>query len=142
MTATLTPTAGELDLVSMYLNPPVSRAHGIALRLSPEVQGTRKGQLLLDPNHCGLDVWGDRDKCTRMAIHVMEVQTTRMRTYDETGRGRVLHRVSSPELHDEQLSLIEYPAAGLWYLVDERDGNEPQIVPLFAAALLGATRAE
>lgn len=142
MTVPPTPRPRELELVSMYLNPPVGRAHGIALRLGPEDGGTRKGQLLLDPNHCGLDGWGDRTGCTKMAIHVLEVRTTHMRTLDQTGRERVFHRVSSPELHDEQLNLIEYPAAGLWYLVDEREGNEPRVVPLFPAALFGAARVE
>lgn len=142
MTAPPTPHGDELDLVSMYLNPPVGRAHGISLRLGPpDEEGTRKGQLLLDPNHCGLDGWGDRTGCTRMAIHVLEVRTTHMRTYDKTGHQRVHHSVSSPELHDEQLNLIEYPAAGLWYLVDEREGNEPRVVPLFAAALFRAEAA-
>jgi len=141
MTAAPTPHDDELELVSMYLNPPVGRAHGIALRLGRDDGGTRKGQLLLDPNHCGLDGWGDRTGCTKMAIHVLEVQTTHMRTYDQTGRHRVHHSISHPELHDEQLSLIEYPAAGLWYLVDEREGNEPQVVPLFPAALFRAAAA-
>jgi predicted metalloprotease len=142
MTAPHDSTGDELDLVSMYLNPPVSRAHGMALRLGPEKGGNRKGVLALDPNHCGLDAWGDRTGCTKMAIHALEVETTRMRTYDEAGLGRVLHRVSSRELHDEKLSLIEHPAAGLWYLVDERENDEPRIVPLFSAAVLRAAPAK
>ncbi len=142
MTAPPTDEGYDLDLVSMYLNPPVSRAHGMALRLGPEEGGSRKGLLLIDPNHCGLDGWGDRTGCTKMAIHAVPVQTTRMRTYDPTGRHRVLRRVSSPELHDETLSLIEYPAARLWYLVDERDNDEPRIVPLFDAAWFRVTKAE
>lgn len=138
MTAPQAPKHDELELVSMYLNPPVGSAHGLTLRLGPEHQGSRKGALWLDPNHCGLDAWGDRAGCTKIAIRSMEVTTTRMKLRDPAGHHRWLHRVSGPDFDREQVSLIEYPAAGLWYLVYERKENGTWVVPLFPAKLFEA----
>lgn len=138
MTAPQAPKHDELELVSMYLNPPVGNAHGITLRLGPEHQSSRKGALWLDPNHCGLDAWGDRAGCTKIAIRSMEITTTRMKLRDPAGHHRWLHRVSGPDFDREQVSLIEYPAAGLWYLVYERKENGTWVVPLFPAKLFEA----
>lgn len=131
----------ELSLVSMYLDSPVAGAHGISLRLGPLVDGHRKGGLSLDPNHCGLNRWGDRTGCTKMAIRTIEVVATPMRTLDPAGHHRMLYRVASSDLDREQATLIEYPAAGLWYLVYERRENGTSVVPLFPAKLFEANPA-
>jgi hypothetical protein len=125
----------ELELVSMYLELPLARVHGLALRLGPEIQGIRKGILTVDPNTCGLDGWGDRAGCTRIALREIAFTATRMTTTDPSGRGRVLHRVESPEFADESANLIEYRDAGLWYAVYEQEKGGTLVIPLFAARL-------
>lgn len=128
----------ELDLVSMYLHSPVGRAHGIAVRLGPERDGTREGVLALDPNHCGIDAWGDRTWCTRIAIRTVDVTATRTSTQDPAGHRRVLHRLASAGFENESLSLIEYPQAGLWYLLYEQTEGGAWVVPLFPAGIFEA----
>jgi hypothetical protein len=130
------PSDDSLDLASMYQGSPAGRAHSVALRLSAESGGSRKGTLLLDPNICTLDEWGDRGGCTKMAIRQLEVTTTRMRTLDPTGHRRVLHRVHSDGFERESANLIEYAAAGLWTLVYTHQGDGHWAVPLFDAKLL------
>lgn len=125
----------RLDLVSMYLNTTLPRAHGIRLQLGPEHAGTRKGTMMLDPNTCGLDAWGDRTWCTKIAVRGFDVTSTRMRIYDEAGHQRVLHRLASAEFDVETVSLIEYPRAGLWYLVYSVKETGTAVIPLFAAEL-------
>lgn len=125
----------QLDLVSMYLNTSLPRAHGIRLSLGREHKGTRKGTMVLDPNTCGVDAWGDRTWCTKMAVRPFEVTSTRMRTHDEAGHQRVLHQLASPEFDVETVSLIEYPRAGLWYLVYSVKETGTSVIPLFAAEL-------
>ena len=106
----------------MYLSPPVMHAHGIILRF--------------DPNWCSIDAWGDRKGCTRMAGREVHVDITRMRTYDEAGHRRVMHQVHSPSLEHEEVNLIEFPDAHLWYLVHHRKEAEAFVVPLFPAELM------
>jgi hypothetical protein len=141
MTVQSDPNGDELELVSMYLNPAAGRPHGISLRLGPEQGGSRKGMLWFDPNHCGLNAWGDRTGCTKMGSHPLPIETIRMRTLDPAGHGRVLHRIASAAFDREQANLIQYPAAGLWYLVYERQENGTWVIPLFAAALFRANPA-
>ena len=125
----------QLDLVSMYLNTSLPRAHGIRLRLGPDHRGTRKGTMVLDPNTCGLDLWGDRTWCTKRAARPFEVTSTRMRTHDDAGHQRVFHSLASPEFDVETVNLIEYPRAGLWYLVYTVKETGTSVIPLFAAEL-------
>jgi hypothetical protein len=123
----------DLTLSSFHLFAPVEGAHLITLNLGPEQDGQRKGTLRLDRNTCQINEWGDRTICTRMAALPIEVVATRSRALDPGGHKRVLYGLSSEQ--SEQGSLIEYPRAGLWYLVRPQKEGPTQIVPLFPAEL-------
>lgn len=120
-----------LALASLYLASPVAGAHSITMNLGPEVRGTRKGTVGIDPNRCALDDWGDRVGCTKMAIRVIDVKTTRMRTLDPLGQKRVLHSVHSDMFERAEVNLIEYEDIGLWYLVYSEEDDGRGVVPLF-----------
>jgi len=120
----------ELELASPYL--PLERMHGISLRLQPEVQGTREGVLVVDPNTCQIDAWGDRGGCTRIALQTISIRATRQRTADPKGQGRVLWGVHGAELQAQAVHLVQDPA-GPWMLVLERVRAETAVIPLFGA---------
>jgi hypothetical protein len=127
--------ARTLDLVSMYLSQPVLRAHEISLQLTEVTQGTMKGTIRLDPNRCSVDVWGDRGGCTRMAPQTYPVEAVAMRMRDPQGHHRTYWKPELAELSGMRVSLIEYPAAGLWYLSIAPDDDSSVVVPLFDAKL-------
>lgn len=137
------PVSGsELQLVSMYLQPTTGRTHGIVLRLgAADPHGVRKGTLTYDPNTCSLDLWGDRAGCTKMAGLPIDVEVQAVRLADPAGHGRTLHQVTSADIPTGQLNLIEYPAAGLWSLVQVHEGKGTSVVPLFPAKLFAPKEA-
>ncbi len=129
----VTPVEYELQLASLYVDAPSDAPHGVGLLLSAEVGGNREGIMTLDPNQCRVDAWGDRTGCTKKASRRIKVMTTRMRTLDPRGHGRVLHRVTSDAFQQEEANLIEYGALGLWYIVYQREGAGSWVLPLYDA---------
>lgn len=125
------------DLVSLYLAQAVLGAHRIHLKLKGAHSGSHKGQILLDPNRCQLSAWGDPTICTKIAIHSADVETTRMRTLDPQGHGRIFHSVRIEGRADARVHLIEYPKANLYYLVEESTDNGTLVAPLFPARWFG-----
>lgn len=123
----------DLTLASFYLSTPVEGARLLTLNLGPEQDGERKGTLEFDRNICQINEWGDRTSCTLMAALPIEVVATRSRALDPNGHERVLYDLFSEQ--SEQGSLIEYPRAGLWYLVRPQKEGPTQIVPLLPAGL-------
>lgn len=125
----------KLDLVSMYMKQPVLRAHVISLQLKAVNPGHKEGKAWLDPNSCSLNLWGDRQGCTKIGFSDRAVKAIRMHTQDPLGHKRVHWSLQIEEVSDAKLHLIEYPSANLWYLAVETEQAGPQIVPLFDAAL-------
>ena len=125
----------KLDLVSMYMNPPVLGAHGISLQLEEVNLGHLEGRVRLDPNGCSLNLWGDREGCTKIGFADQTAKATMMRTLDPLGHKRVHWSLHIADVPDAKLHLIEYPRANLWYLSVETEQAGTQIVPLFDAAL-------
>lgn len=134
--------ARTLDLVSMYMNNPILGAHGIALKLEEPTPGHMTGYLRLDPNTCALDLWGDRKGCTRIALRDLPITATRMRTLDSHGHHRIHWALDIAGTEREKLSVIEYPAAQLWYLSIATGDDGTSIVPLLDAALLAPEAVE
>lgn len=125
------------DLVSMYLAQAVLGAHRIHLKLKGAHSGSHKGQMMLDPNRCQLSAWGDPTGCTKIAIRSVDVETTRMRTLDPQGHGRIFHSVRIEDHAEAKVHLIEYPKANLYYLVEESADNGTLVAPLFPARWFG-----
>lgn len=125
------------DLASMYLAQAVLGAHRIHLQIKGVHAGHHKGQMSLDPNRCSLDGWGDPAGCTKIAIRSVAVETTRMKTLDPHGHGRILHSVQIENQPDAKVHLIEYPKANLYYLVEVTADHGTVVAPLFPASWFG-----
>jgi hypothetical protein len=120
-----------LDLSSMYLTQPVAKAHKITLRLRPG-QEALEGQLSLDPNHCGLSMWGDTNGCTEMLGPTLKVRAVRTRTADPQKHDRRHYDLLLVEQQQQRWGhLIEYPKTGMWYLVHGPRNEAESVVPLF-----------
>lgn len=124
----------QLDLVSTYMQAPVLGAHTISLRLGESEAGHLNGQLTLDPNTCTLDAWGDHTGCTKMAVLHRDATATAMKALDPHGHNRVLWVLDAHGASTDDVKLIEYPQANLWYLTV----GEAAVVPLFDARLFAA----
>lgn len=124
----------KLDLVSVYLNQPMMKAHMISLHLQSGAEGNLEGRMQLDPNECHLNVWGDRTTCTRMGFQSHEVKATMMRTLDTLHLGRV-HWALRVEGVSGSWHLIEHARAGLWYLVHDTGTEQRSVIPLFPAEM-------
>jgi hypothetical protein len=121
----------DVRLVSLYLEPPaklteVRAAHGIRLvfRRMPK-PGSMAGTLLLDPNACSLNAFGDREVCTKIATQAIGVTVTQMRLADPRGLGRAFFEIRSDEV-PLRLALVQYPDQERYRLV-----HEGAVVPLF-----------
>ena len=132
----------KLELASMYLSQRVLGGHWIALSLKPTGHGHMSGKVQIDPNSCSLNMWGDRQVCTRIAISAHDVEATLMRTLDPQGHHRVHWTLDVKGLTDAKISLIENPRAKLWYLAVESEQEGISIVPLFDAELFAAAGKE
>ena len=125
----------KLDLVSRYLCQPVLRAHGISLQVEEYKPGHMNGRAGRDPNVCSLDLWGDQEGCSRMAIMSREVEATQWRTLDSQRHHRIHWSLDIKGLEDIKINLIEYPGPDLWYLSIYTPSEGSVIVPLFEAKL-------
>ncbi len=123
----------EGTLVSMYLEPTLHGAHGITLELAIQFDGRGLGTLILDPNRCTLDEWGDRAGCTRMAVSRHEVGVEPHHVEDPTGRDRTLYRVFSEGFEPAEVHLVAADDKERWTLVYTHDDGHRTAVPLFKA---------
>ena len=133
------PITESLRLQSLYANTSVRLtndappAHTVSLTLDERTGSTLTGTLLLDPNTCSLDAFGDREACTRIAVRAIDVELQLVRVVDPAQLGRRLYAVTGEGL-PRDLSLIvrgNLPAGRLerCYL---KLGAE--LVPLFVEA--------
>lgn len=83
------------------------------------------GQLVVDPNVCQLNEFGDRTSCTRIASRTYDVALTRLRIPDPAHLDRKVFAVTGQGL-PEDLVLVVYPYGDRMYLKHDR-----AIVPLF-----------
>ena len=78
-----------LHLESLYLPVAASfgsdgpSAHGVRLTLASGADASvLTGTLLLDPNGCSLNAFGDREMCTKIAVRAIAVTATLQRLAD------------------------------------------------------------
>jgi hypothetical protein len=60
----------------------VPPARSLSLSLSGGSEARLKGTLILDPNVCSLDAFGDPQGCTKIAVRGIEVDVRRVRIAD------------------------------------------------------------
>jgi|SRR5689334_22003322 len=128
----------KVELASMYLRQPVFGGHSITLDLERCGPGRMTGKASIDPNICSVNLWGDREICTRIAIQVRTVEATRMRTYDPEGHKRAHWALEIEGISDVKIALIEYPGANLWYLSVQPGEEDAAVVPLVDAKLFAS----
>jgi len=127
-TTTLTATTLE----SLYLNPGAKLGgdreyHNVRLALDGRLgcDTEMDGRLVLDPNICSLNDFGDRTGCTKIAFKVIDVRVVRMRLGDPSGLGRSFFSVTGDDL-PQGLALITYEHLERCYLK-----LEDQLLALF-----------
>lgn len=121
-----------LHLESLYLPVAASfsseglSAHGIRLVLTNGADpSVLTGTLYLDPNGCSLNAFGDREMCTKIAVHSIAVSATRMRLADPKHLDRSFYSLHGEDL-PAGMALIMYPHRERIYL---KGGMA--LVPLF-----------
>ncbi len=82
--------AEHVSLTTAYMARTIAGAHTISLRGALGERGT----LLLDPNACQVNPFGDRTICTRMAAQPVAVNIRPQAVEDPSGRNRVLYSLS------------------------------------------------
>lgn len=122
-----------LELVSMYLHEAVGGAHEIRLEIEEKQLGHYEGRIMLDPNVCSLDGFGNRQACTKMAIRGAALTGTLMRTYDTARLGRSLVRLHIEGQEETAWNLIEFDRAGAWYLTVVTAEHGTHVIPLYPA---------
>lgn len=122
----------KLNLESLYLatavklSPEGLGAHSVRLSLTSNADDSEyTGTLQLDPNACSLNAFGDREVCTKMAVHGFKVRVTLMRLGDPKHLGRSFYAVHGEGL-PPGLSIILYPHRERIYLK-----SESELVALF-----------
>lgn len=114
------PTDGEpappvqtVQLESLYLDDRFRMAEDalpartISLLVSGRADDVLVGTLLLDPNMCTLDAFGDRQSCTRIGVRGIEVALRRSRLEDPQGLGRRHYEVVGEGLPRELALVVQ-----------------------------------
>ena len=85
----------SLYLAALKLDEDGLIAHRVTLTLSnrPDHATELQGHLLLDPNACSLNAFGDTENCTRIAVREVKVTLDLQRLADPKGLGRHYFRV-------------------------------------------------
>lgn len=83
--------------------------HGIVLSVAwPLSDAAMKGKLLLDPNACSLNAFGDREMCTKIAVRAIDVDISRQRLADPANLARRYYAVEGADLPADA-ALIMWP---------------------------------
>jgi hypothetical protein len=100
-----------LDLRTGYLTEGLDLENGLAvreIRLMSSKDDPRSVQLLLDPNSCALNSFGDTTACTRIAFRTFEA---RLRLVEQRG-GRRLFEIEATGYMGPELRLALLPLRG------------------------------
>jgi hypothetical protein len=109
---------------SYYLQPLIAgRYHQVRLIVAVRPSGEREAEgrpctLVLDPNECELNEYGDVQRSTRINPTLVHCRAAKVRTDDPAGEGRVLYEIRGT---DELAGLV-------WLSVDGRTGQPLALV--------------
>lgn len=130
-------TAGRpaLEIASAYLSPPVTvgdrSIRGVVFR--GEITDTGgSGTLILDPNGCSLNEFGDRVECSLIGFPDRKVTLARVRVDDPLKQGRRLYSVTGEKV-PAKTTLVTPGGAGGDYRLLIDSGNGPALVTLTAS---------
>lgn len=120
----------DISLKTAYLDPPLHGAHLIAL--SGTLGGPRGGvgELVLDPNTCRLDEYGEPTDCTRRALHRVPVRFQLLKPADPPRGQPLLYRIAADGLHGELYLAAPARPDGPYRLVARDRGATSRVVTL------------
>jgi hypothetical protein len=110
---------GNAVFESHYLTPTVAGYHGITF--AGEIGGA--GQLILDPNACTLDPFGDRGVCTEIALVHRPVRLVQLEIHDPTGNGRMLFQVDGHGFDGDFRLVVTKGNEDAWFVLTNRAGE-------------------
>ncbi len=90
------PATQSFHLESLYMSTSIRLAQDappartVSMTLSRQSANEMMGTLVIDPNTCRLDDFGDRRGCTRIAVRGIDVELRRVRVADPAHTGRRL----------------------------------------------------
>ena len=109
----------RVSLHSHYLTEPLGGARQI------HIEGVLGGEarIVLDPNSCTLNEFGDPEACTEMAALPRDVRLLQAKLTDPAGKGRRLYALSGPVLEGRELFLVVPRGASDAYRLIVRKGK-------------------
>lgn len=114
-----------------WMSHPLEGAHRIFLvgHLTGPMAG---GNLLLDPNVCGLDLFGDETICTLMAPRAMPVTFHQLKIKDPQGRGRAVYEIvpKSGQLANRLYVIVPHQLQDSWRLVSQDRSGTTRVITL------------
>jgi len=102
----------SLQLESLYLDDGLQVgtniiARTVSLTLEGSSDEALEGTLLLDPNACSLDAFGDPEICTLIAVSGIEVDLDHLTLTDPTGRMRRIYAVRGRGLPPDLRMIVQ-----------------------------------
>lgn len=111
----------EISLQTVYLTEPVGQTH----RISIEGRAPGNAQVTLDPNVCGINLFGDRTVCTLIATRTVDVKVVQIRLADESSQGRAIYELQgSLTQADSRWFLVGPPRGGSHYRLVVQTGKD------------------
>lgn len=89
-----------LDHKTLYMAPKIGSAH--RFELQGKIGGAvGMGTFVIDKNECSLNEFGDRERCTEIAVRPIPVTFTKLRLADPSMQDRDIYSISGPNVPDE-----------------------------------------
>lgn len=114
----------EIDLHTAYLDAPIGRARQITIIGALAGPDGGRGEIVLDPNTCRLDEYGDPAGCTRIAPARIPVQFQLLRPADPRRDQPLLYRIAGDGLPHEFFLVVPLGEAGAYRLVLRDDRQQ------------------
>lgn len=129
------------DYESLYLTNAIShpefskKYHRVEFHFQmddKEIEG--KGKIILDPNECELNHFGDREKCTKMQLDSKEIMVVSIKMGDPLELGRRIFDVQIGEVHHPDslfLVLQKEDFRIAFFVIYPEDIPSRMVIPLF-----------
>lgn len=118
------PEVREIDLRTAYLDAPIGRARQITIVGTLAGPDRGRGELILDPNTCRLDEYGDPADCTRIAPARIPVRFQLLKPADPQREQPLLYRIAGDGLPHEFFLVVPLGEKGAYRLVVRDDQQQ------------------
>lgn len=120
----------EIDLRTAYLDSPIGRARQIAIIGTLAGPDGGRGEIVLDPNTCRLDEYGDPVECTAIAPQRVRVQFQLLKPADPQRNQPLLYRIAGDGLPRELFLVAPLHDPGNYRLVARDQQQTVRVVTL------------